>query len=421
MATLTTDATHSLGKRRLSGTFHSDEYDVLIHKRQPDRLPRRASICTSFALGWIDRKGWKRGGAPLTSNTAPIIIPGVREVMVSTEASISLFGAGRQMMHLQNMQGCCFYRSVERITGAPEWQRIMHALEGRDDDESWLDNTVSILENFILEWTSERNMHADRFAGAGRVDQLRAFALKTLEIVRPLVDKAKAVHLMNTEESDGRKFHELDWFLDLMDIRAQDYVDDLLRLDAESLYGFKVEIKDDSSRGRMFGFHVEHGQTPLPGQKFWPVCEVLEVGIAAVRKTGTTKEDFLVTTPVSLHHIADRSQESDTETDKTCPICYEEISEQGVHTRSCEHYFHDECLQQWANTDGMSVDITCPCCRTTLGERSKRIEAFKANRNPAEEPENFWLQDEFEFWKNIIDQRRREDYGSEEDQTMSDI
>ena len=45
-----------------------------------------------------------------------------------------------------------------------------------------------------------------------------------------------------------------------------------------------------------------------------------------------------------------------------CPICFEDISEEGVHTTyGCSHSFHAECLRAWK-----CVRPDCPMCLAPL-------------------------------------------------------
>jgi len=44
-----------------------------------------------------------------------------------------------------------------------------------------------------------------------------------------------------------------------------------------------------------------------------------------------------------------------------CPICFEHISDDGVHTTGCSHSFHADCLEAWK-----LVRTTCPMCRAQL-------------------------------------------------------
>jgi hypothetical protein len=50
-----------------------------------------------------------------------------------------------------------------------------------------------------------------------------------------------------------------------------------------------------------------------------------------------------------------------------CCICMEAIVTTNCTTTSCNHTFHSDCLMKHALYNG----FTCPCCRTTLAEKSK--------------------------------------------------
>lgn len=44
-----------------------------------------------------------------------------------------------------------------------------------------------------------------------------------------------------------------------------------------------------------------------------------------------------------------------------CPICFEDISQEGIHTAGCSHSFHAECLEAWKR-----VRPDCPMCFAPL-------------------------------------------------------
>ena len=47
-----------------------------------------------------------------------------------------------------------------------------------------------------------------------------------------------------------------------------------------------------------------------------------------------------------------------------CSICYSNISNDQLNLLSCAHYFHNECIQNWINTQtNLSITPTCPICR----------------------------------------------------------
>ena len=47
-----------------------------------------------------------------------------------------------------------------------------------------------------------------------------------------------------------------------------------------------------------------------------------------------------------------------------CSICYTNINQNQLTTLSCNHYFHNECVTNWINTQiSSSITPTCPICR----------------------------------------------------------
>jgi hypothetical protein len=319
-------------------------------------------------------------------------MPGVHELILSKEASHSLFEAGRQFTYLCILLSFCFTLAIKEIA-----KREQEA----NASEAWLESMVDHLDK-RSEWLIQnRNMHTDVFASSdsARVDQLRVLAMSGYELVRQLVSKTEAAQLAKVTAQFHAKWRNMKMFLvRLFWTRVRDDVELLLRLDSDILYGFKVEMKDQSSRSGVFGFRAEYGQAPLPGQKFWPARKVLSAGIMAGSRSPSTVKGLLVTTKVKLDHIAVRSSQLNTMTEVMYPICYEDIcdEDEGCHTK-CKHRFHGECLRLWANTNLNTPRSTCPSCRTILCLRPG-IEVFKAGRDPAVEPENFWLEDEAEFW-----------------------
>ena len=51
-----------------------------------------------------------------------------------------------------------------------------------------------------------------------------------------------------------------------------------------------------------------------------------------------------------------------------CPICRESIGTHASYMTSCNHLFHDSCIQQWKHYQSRSRR-TCPICRKKLSRK----------------------------------------------------
>jgi len=66
---------------------------------------------------------------------------------------------------------------------------------------------------------------------------------------------------------------------------------------------------------------------------------------------------------MNVKQVKDETKET-----KECSICFEQISDKDAKKTSCEHIFHQNCLDQWYVT---SKHKNCPVCRKKLSAPSK--------------------------------------------------
>jgi len=65
------------------------------------------------------------------------------------------------------------------------------------------------------------------------------------------------------------------------------------------------------------------------------------------------------------------------ENNHECSICLSDITVNNLHTTSCGHYFHKDCIQQW-----ITIHNNCPNCRHTFPQIVQPIVPLVRRRPP---------------------------------------
>lgn len=71
-----------------------------------------------------------------------------------------------------------------------------------------------------------------------------------------------------------------------------------------------------------------------------------------------TKEQIIDDLPKKSNNVINN------EDDEKCPICWDKLEGELQKGRKCQHYFHQECLQEWLKRPQQS--LICPLCQQNL-------------------------------------------------------
>lgn len=81
----------------------------------------------------------------------------------------------------------------------------------------------------------------------------------------------------------------------------------------------------------------------------------------------TTNDNVLGLYEIRYNDILTCTYSDDFPYEDTCSIClidFELGNDSVIKTRSCNHYFHEECIKQW-----LIIKTTCPNCQNNLVSR----------------------------------------------------